>query len=343
MNFFGYGKNRSSTQKTAIASGRIALKDRGDWSVTASAAYRRLTVAAGQIEYEVARNKEQAHFLSGVIARALAAKIAYGITIIDVDSDVWQVLDNDRLEIIFGEKDQVIGFKYRNLAQRSVDVKNFLYSAHMSPGRVIVGALQDAASDITAENVTQAVAATIAENFSYIGLVAYCKGVTERRELQKISDAISGAFTGEDRGGVLAISDNVKIEPLLNVVSLNPIGVDNLRASRQAIAAAFGVPYDLLYSDSSNRASVDAAKDLMFRDTLVPAAKALVSDFGNTRMFGRISLSESSLKLGQSAEKLEADAEQQKIDMASKATPVKAEPAKPAEIKPLVELKPRTA
>lgn len=317
MKFFGL--NFKQSQKTSVASGRISLRDYGSWSVTAAAAYRRLTTAAAQLEYEVQRSKEQAGFLSSVLASGIAAKIAYGISIIDVDGPEWRVLDNDRLEIVFDESDRVVGFKYNNMAGRPLNVTNFLYSAHMAPGRVVVGALHDAVKDIKAENVTQAVASSLAENLSYIGLVAYVKGESDPKKLQKIADAISGSFTGEDRGGVLAISDTVKIESLLNVTSLNPIGVDNLRASRQAIAAAFGVAYDLLYSDSSNRATVDAAKDLMFRDVLVPAAKHFVNDLGNTKQFGRITLSESSLRLGQSAEKLDADAAQQERNTASEA------------------------
>jgi hypothetical protein len=237
--------------------------------------------------------------LSNVMSVAIAAKIAYGCAIVDIDNPVWRVLDNDRLEVVFDESDRIIGFKYVSLSGAPINVTQFLYSLHTAPGRVMSGALKDAAEDIKAENVTQAVAATLAENLSYIGLVAYVRGETDPNKLQLIANKISGAFTGDDRGGVLAISDNVKIESLLNVTQLNPIGAENLRASRQAIAAAFGVPYDLLYTDSSNRASIDSAKELLFRDTLVPTAKSIAADFGNTSRFGRIKLDEESLKLGQ--------------------------------------------
>lgn len=336
MNFFGIDIKR--TQRTAVKGGRISVRDYGKWSVTAAAAYRRIAVSAAQLEYDVTKNPEQKAMLSGVIANAIAAKIAYGITIVDIDAPNWNVLDNDRLEIYFDAKDKVSGFKYTNLANAQVQVTNFLYSVHSSPGRFMIGALHDAAEDIKAENVTQAVAASLAENLSYIGLVAYVKGESDSKKLQAIADAISGAFTGDDRGGVLAISDNVKIESMLNITTLNPIGVDNLRASRQAIAAAFAVAYDLLYSDSSNRASVDAAKDLLFRDTIVPAAKSIVADFGNTSMFGRIKLTEASLMFGQSAVQVEAGKTDEKSTPVADDRKLLEQPAKPAIVKPAADI-----
>ena len=332
MSFFGINLKR--TQKTIVTGGKIALRDRGTWSVTAASCYRRIAVASAQLEYVTARNTEQASMLSNVLATAIAAKIAYGVTIINIDSSDWKVLDNDRLEIVFDKDDRIIGFKYKNLASHDVQITNFLYSAHTSPGRFVIGALHDAAEDIKAENVTQAVAASLGENLSYIGLVAYVKGESDPRKLQAISDMISGAFTGDNRGGVLAISDNVKIESMLNITALNPIGTDNLRASRQAIAASFGVPYDLLYSDSSNRASVDAAKDLLYRDTIVPAAKGVVSDLGNTSLFGRIKLSDASLQLGQGTAQAEAGKPVEPVTQGEKKEIV--EPAKPVAIKPIV-------
>lgn len=301
-----FSLRRKPTKRTSIRSGRIAISDRGVWSVTASAAYRKLAVAAAQIEYETERGQDAADMLSKVIGDVIAAKIAYGCSVVSIDRNNWQVLDNDRLELVFDNVDKLVGFEYSNLHGENYPVERFLYSMNQAPGRALVGALHDAAEDIQAENMTQAVAASLAENLSYIGLVAYVEGESDPTKLQAIADVISASFTGDNRGGVLAVSSNVKIESLLNVTSLNPIGTDNLRASRQAIAAAFGVPYDLLYTDSSNRASIDTAKDLLFRDTLIPAAKAVVADFGNTGRFGRISLTEESLMLGHTADQAEA-------------------------------------
>lgn len=303
MRFFNLG--RRNTKQTTVRGGRIAVSEKGVWSVTASAAYRKLTIAASQIEYEVERNPGSEDMISNIVATTVAAKIAYGCSVVNVDNNRWQVLDNDRLELVFDELDRLIGFEYRSMNDELVPVERFLYSMNQAPGRTLVGALSDAAEDIQAENMTQAVAASLAENLSYIGLVAYVEGESDPAKLQAIADTISASFTGDNRGGVLAVSDNVKIESLLNVTSLNPIGTDNLRASRQAIAAAFGVPYDLLYTDSSNRASIDTAKDLLFRDTLIPAAKAVVADFGNTNRFGRISLTEESLMLGHTSDQAE--------------------------------------
>lgn len=298
MRFFNIRQPRNQ-RVTSTGTSRLAVREHGLWSVTSSAAYRKLAIAASQLQYKVQRDQENAAMLGNVMSVAIAAKIAYGCAIVDIDNPVWRVLDNDRLEVVFDESDRIIGFKYVSLSGAPINVTQFLYSLNTAPGRVMSGALKDAAEDIKAENVTQAVAATLAENLSYIGLVAYVRGETDPNKLQLIANKISGAFTGDDRGGVLAISDNVKIESLLNVTQLNPIGAENLRASRQAIAAAFGVPYDLLYTDSSNRASIDSAKELLFRDTLVPTAKSIAADFGNTSRFGRIKLDEESLKLGQ--------------------------------------------
>ena len=306
MSFFNL--RNKAPQRTEVRGSRIAVKDHGTWSVTSAAAYRKIAIAASQLEYNVQKNPNDVAILANVVASSIAAKIAYGCAIVDIDNAVWQTLDNDRLEIVFDARDKNIGFKYKNLSGHYVNVNSFLYSCNTAPGRFMAGALHDALEDIKAENMTQAVAATLAENMSYIGLVAYVRGETDPNKLQKISDTISASFTGDDRGGVLAISDNVKIENLLNVTTLNPIGAENLRASRQAIAAAFGVPYDLLYSDSSNRASVDSAKDLLYRDTIVPAAKVIVADFGNTSRFGRIELTEESAKLGQTASSAQAPA-----------------------------------
>ena len=342
MSFFKLGiKRTQTTSSTTTNAGRsaITLRDVGTWSVTSSAAYRRIAIAATQLEYEVKRGEDQIGQLSAVLATAIAAKIAYGVSIIDADTNKWAVLDNDRLEIYFDEKDRVSGFKYKNLAGHEVFVKNFLYSMNSAPGRVAAGALSDAIEDIKAENMTQAVAAALAENLSFIGLVARVKGENDPVKLQKLSDTISAAFTGANRGGVLAINDSVTLENMLNVTSLNPIGTENLKASRQAIAAAFGVPYDLLYSDSSNRASVDSAKDLLFRDTIVPAAKAFVSDLGNTGLYGRITLSEKSLTLGQTPEKLEADAKAAEVKVTEAAVAKPAVATMPVEaVKPVSEL-----
>lgn len=151
-------------------------------------------------------------------------------------------------------------------------IPSYVFVCVSAPGWPIGrGALDEVPDAIDAEQSAYKGASDILNNKTVFGALVSVPGGMGQKALDEIADKLTKAYSGEGRGRVIAIGADAKVEQL-DVRLDGVLPVETASATKRVIASAYGVPYDMIDTEDSNKASVVDASSRYMKFTIYPLA-----------------------------------------------------------------------
>ena len=160
-----------------------------------------------------------------------------------------------------------------------IDGKNFddARVSTLSKTGLVLGVKKANSNVVSTEKRLLEIANQTIEEFVKFGRIVSVSKDAPKSYMETVKETISQVRQGQD----LVLRDDTLITRFNDETLQECLPPDTLRSLRQGVCGAWQVPYDLIYVDSSNRATAALARDSFLRDTLYPDACCVCAAFGD--------------------------------------------------------------
>jgi len=198
-----------------------------------------------------------------------------GMNGLRIPGELWQ-LPSQNMSVIPDKQKFISGYKYRNDSgeERIYDPSLIVHHKFPYPGDLFLGTspLSAVASAVNISNYSNTYLKAIYKNMGVIPGYFTTKENLRDHEFDRLNEQLNKYRGAKNAGSTPLFDNDLKFES----VAVNPKDLFSAiasKASREEIAAAFGVPLSLITVESVNRSNAESGNYTYFRDTISPRLK----------------------------------------------------------------------
>lgn len=253
---------------------------------TAAACERIVSRTVASLDYEIKRTKESAwettvglseSLLDRMFTRTftesmmfIAASISsYGRAVVEFNDGRFNTIDPNLCVYTYASNGTLVSLR----DQRTNDeYYKYIFMRMPAPGWPIGrGAIDEVPEAISAEQAAYKGADDLLRNRTIFATVFSVPTGMSQVQLDLIAEKLQSSYSGKGRGKVIAIGADCKVEQLeARLDGILP--TETASNTKRVIAMAYGVPYDMIDTEDSNKASVVDASSRYMKFTILPIA-----------------------------------------------------------------------
>lgn len=269
--------------KTLVSSASVLSEAGADMRITGTAASceRLVSRTVSALDYEISRDGVSwvpgSVYLDVLFAQTFteamtfiaASLCSYGRAIVSFSEGRLVPIDPTTVQLEYDRYGRIYTITDVNANK---PISSYVFIRARAPGWPIGrGAVDDVPEAIRAERAAYAGAEDILRNRTVFGTVVSVPSGAPQTVLDSIASTLTKAYSGRERGKVLAVGTDVKIDQLEAKLD-GVLPTEMASNTKRVIASAYGVPYDMIDTEDSNKASVVDASSRYMRFTILPNA-----------------------------------------------------------------------